>query len=59
VLFHVVPSNIPVNFVFSLFSGLVTGNTNIVRVPSKGFEQVTIITDAIKTTLEDKREFSP
>ena len=52
VAFHISPSNVPVNFAYSLVAGLLTGNSNIVRVPSKDFEQVTIITDAINKALE-------
>lgn len=52
-LFHVAPSNVPVNYAYSLFTGLLTGNANIVRIPSKDFEQVTIINRAINKTLED------
>jgi hypothetical protein len=50
-LFHITPGNVPVNFAYSLFAGLVTGNINIVRVPSKNFEQVSLIINAIKTVL--------
>ena len=47
-LFHIAPSNVPVNFAYSLISGLLAGNINIVRVPSKNFEQVDIICEAIE-----------
>lgn len=47
--FHIAPSNVPVNFAYSLVTGLLCGNANIVRVPSKDFPQVEIITDAFKT----------
>ena len=40
VVFHIAPSNVAVNFAYSLASGLITGNINIVRVPSKPFPQV-------------------
>jgi hypothetical protein len=36
---HVAPSNIPINFAFSLAFGLLAGNANIVRVPSRSFPQ--------------------
>ena len=38
-VFHIAPSNVPVNFAFSLMISLLSGNFNIVRVPSKKFEQ--------------------
>lgn len=46
-IFHVAPSNVPVNFAYSLICGLLAGNFNIVRVPSKEFEQVRLIVDMI------------
>jgi hypothetical protein len=54
IAFHVAPSNVPVNFAFSLVAGLLAGNANIVRVPSKEFEQVTIVCDAISRLLTEK-----
>lgn len=48
ILFHIAPSNVPVNFAYSLISGLLAGNINIVRVPSKHFEQIDIIIEAIE-----------
>ncbi len=46
-IFHVAPSNVPVNFAYSLVAGLLAGNVNIVRVPSKDFDQITMICNAI------------
>lgn len=46
-VFHIAPSNVPVNFAFSLMSSLLSGNSNIVRVPSKNFGQTEIIVKAI------------
>lgn len=47
VVFHIAPSNVPVNFAFSLVCGILSGNSNIVRVPSKPFDQVDMICSAI------------
>ena len=47
-LFHIAPSNVAVNFAYSLVSGLLAGNLNVVRVPSKNFEQIDIISKAIE-----------
>lgn len=52
-LFHIAPSNVPVNFAFSLVVGLLSGNLNIVRVPSKRFDQVEIIANAINDLAEN------
>ena len=51
--FHIAPSNVPINFAYSLVSGLLTGNANIVRVPSKNFEQITIINRAVNIILKN------
>lgn len=58
-VFHIAPSNVPVNFAYSLVSGLLTGNANVVRVPSKDFPQVGIITDAFRGALEAYEEIKP
>ncbi len=54
--FHIAPSNVPVNFAYSLAAGLLTGNVNIVRVSSKDFRQVDIISQAIGRVL-NKNEY--
>ncbi|HAM99589.1 MAG TPA: acyl-CoA reductase [Marinilabiliales bacterium] len=53
IVFHVAPSNVPVNFAYSLISGILSGNINIVRVPSKEFEQVQMICRAIEKVAEN------
>lgn len=42
-LFHIAPSNVPVNFAYSFVAGLLAGNANIVRVSQKEFPQVDLI----------------
>ncbi len=53
VAFHIAPSNVPVNFAYSLVCGLLCGNANIVRVPSKDFPQVNIITETFEQVLSE------
>ena len=59
VAFHIAPSNVPVNFAYSLVSGLLTGNANVVRVPSKDFPQVVILTDAFNRVLNERPDMKP
>ena len=59
VAFHVAPSNVPVNFAYSLAVGLMSGNANIVRVPSKEFEQVGLIAEAVESALKDRPDMRP
>lgn len=50
-LFHITPSNIPTNFFYSLSFGLLTGNSNIVKVPSKKLSQIDIIINLLNELL--------
>ena len=56
IIFHSTPSNVPVNFAFSFAAGLLAGNANVVRLPGKSFEQVNVISNAIKQLLETKHQ---
>lgn len=56
VAFHIAPSNVAVNFAYSLVAGLLSGNANIVRLPSKTFPQVGIICSAFAQALNEKIE---
>jgi len=49
---HIAPSNIPINFAFSLVMGMLSGNSNIVRMPSKSYHQNIIFLDIIKRLLD-------
>lgn len=59
VAFHIAPSNVPVNYAYSLFSGLLCGNANVVRVPSKDFPQVEVINRAISIVLKKHAAIRP
>ncbi len=59
VAFHIAPSNVPVNFAYSLVAGLLNGNANIVRVPSKDFPQVSIIVEAFNDVLNQNDIMRP
>ena len=59
VAFHIAPSNVPVNYAYSLFTGLLCGNANVVRVPSKDFAQVEIVNKAICDVLEEHSDMKP
>ena len=37
--FHIAPSNVPLNFGYSFIFGLLSGNSNIIKIPSKAFAQ--------------------
>jgi len=48
VVFHIAPANVPINFAYSYVFSLLAGNANIVRVPSRDFEQTEIICRGIR-----------
>jgi hypothetical protein len=50
---HIAPSNVAVNFAFSWAFGLLSGNANIVRVPSNPFPQVDIFCDVLSKLLAE------
>ena len=54
-LFHITPSNIPTNFAYSLIFGLISGNSNVVKVPSKKFNEIDIICKSINYVLNKKK----
>lgn len=53
--FHIAPSNVPINFAYSLVLGLLSGNTCIVRASSKDFPETTIVCEIISALLQDNR----
>ena len=54
-VFHITPSNIPTNFAYSLLFGLLNGNSNIIKVPSKLFPQIDIICNCLENLLKKKK----
>ncbi len=52
-VFHITPGNVPINFAYSLVTGLLSGNTNIVRLPSKKFEQVEFLISKINLIIDE------
>lgn len=57
--FHIAPSNVPINYAYSLVTGLLTGNANVVKIPSKPFEQVDLVNRALARCLEEDEAMRP
>ena len=55
-VFHIAPSNVAVNYAYSLVTGLLMGNVNVVRIPSKEFEQILVLNDALQKVFEQGYE---
>lgn len=56
-VFHIAPSNIPINFAYTWVFGLLSGNANIVKVSSKRFAQTEIICRIAKELIKKKPEY--
>ncbi|HEX7938480.1 MAG TPA: acyl-CoA reductase [Gemmatimonadaceae bacterium] len=54
-VFHIAPSNVPINFMFSFAFGLLAGNSNVVRVPTRDFAQVRIMARLVTRLFADQR----
>ena len=54
-VFHVAPSNVPINFAFSLVFGMLAGNANVVRVSQKDFPQIPVVCRILNKVLEDEK----
>jgi len=57
-IFHICPSNVPTNFIYSFFFGLLSGNSNIVKVPSKIFPEKNIILSTVNKLFKKKKYLS-
>lgn len=52
--FHIAPSNVPINFAYTLVAGLLSGNRCIVRASSKDFPQTRLLCRIFNTVSENK-----
>lgn len=57
IVFHIAPSNIPVQFAVSLAYALIAGNASVIRISNKRFQQVGIICDCIKQVFLECGDF--
>ena len=57
IVLHFTPSNVPLNFAYSLFFGLITGNANIIRLSRNNHEQTKILIKIINKLLKKKKFF--
>ena len=52
---HVTPSNVPINFAYSLVFAFLAGNTSVVRLPSRDKTQYDLVIDALTILLHEKK----
>ncbi len=53
--FHICPSNVPTNFVYSFIFGLLSGNSNLVKMSSISSDQKKIILKVIRSLFNQKK----
>lgn len=51
-VFHICPANVPVNTAFSLAFGLLSGNSGVLRLPSRSTPTLEVLLKALAATLE-------
>lgn len=56
--FHVTPSNVPINFAYSLLLALLAGNPSIVKISSKEFPQTEIIINSLNQAIKNTNNYS-
>ena len=60
VVFHIAPSNVPINFAYSLTAALLSGNGSVVKASSRDFPQTRIVCRAMEKLLaEDFPSLAP
>lgn len=55
--FHIAPSNVPVNALFTYVFGMLSGNANIVRVSTKDFPQIRAVCNIMQKMFEEEKYF--
>lgn len=58
-VFHIAPSNVPINFAYSLAAGLLAGNACVVKASSRDFIQTRIVCIAIKKVMVQHPAMAP
>jgi hypothetical protein len=56
--FHICPANVPVNFAFSMAFGLLSGNTCVLRLPSKASATIDVLVETITTLLDESQHLA-
>lgn len=51
IVYHIVPSNLPIMFAYTMVAGLLSGNANIVKLPSKSNDSVIFLTELIREVI--------
>lgn len=53
-VFHIAPSNVPINFAYTFVFGFLSGNSNIVKASSKRFPQTKLICKVMQKVAEQQ-----
>lgn len=58
-VFHIAPSNVPINFAYSLAAGLLAGNACVVKASSRDFPQTRIVCAVMNQVMEQHPAMAP
>ena len=53
--FHIAPSNVALNFAYSLVMTLLAGNASVVKLSSKDFQQTDVLVHALKNVVKEEK----
>ena len=54
-VFHICPSNVPTNFFYSFIFGILSGNSNILKIPNKDFVEKNKIISTVEKLFKKKK----
>lgn len=54
-VFHISPKNVPLNFFYSFSMGLLSGNSNIIKLPNGDFKETEIVVKVANKLLANKK----
>ncbi len=53
--FHLPPTNVPINFLYSFSFGLLNGNSNIIKLPSKKYDSIKYVLNILNQIFKKKK----
>lgn len=57
-VFHIAPGNIALSYAYSMITGLLTGNVNVIRMSSRRFGQSDIFCNTLRVILQEETEIA-
>ena len=55
ILVHIPPNNVPISSIYSFIFGLISGNSNIIRIPNYNLENIKLVLNLINKIFNKKK----